>query len=75
MIDAFNDLEDGGMGAVIYCNRTVKSQMMKRANEKGNASFTQDREGEGPFAKPVLRFWGIPVREVAQITNVQSRVD
>lgn len=74
LIDAFNDLEDGGMGAVIYCNRTIKSQMMKRANEKGNASFTQDREGEGPFARPVLRFWGIPVREVAQITNTQSTV-
>lgn len=74
MIDAFNELENGGMGAVIYCNRTVKSQMMKRANEKGNASFTQDTEGEGPFAKPVLRFWGIPVREVAQLTNTQSTV-
>lgn len=74
MIDAFNELEDGGLGAVIYCNRTVKAQMMKRANEKGNATFTQDTEGEGPFARPVLRFWGIPVREVAQITNTQATV-
>ena len=73
LIDAFNDLEDGGLGAVIYCNRTIKAQMMKRANEKGNA-FIAAEEGEGPFAKPVLRFWGIPVREVAQITNTQSTV-
>lgn len=75
MIDAFNELENGGQGAVIYCNRTIKAQMMKRANIKGNASFTQDREGEGPFAHPVLRFWGIPVREVAQITNTQATVN
>ncbi len=74
MIDAFNELENGGMGAVIYCNRTVKAQMMKRANIKGNA-FIQAIEGEGPFARPVLRFWGIPVREVAQITNTQATVD
>ncbi len=74
MIDAFNELENGGMGAVIYCNRTIKAQMMKRANEKGNAVFTADTEGEGPFARPVVRFWGIPVREVAQITNVQATV-
>ncbi len=74
MIDAFNELEDGGAGAVIYCNRTIKSQMMKRANEKGNG-FIIAKEGEGPFAGPVLRFWGIPVREVAQITNTQATVD
>lgn len=77
MIDAFNELEDGGMGAVIYCNRTIKSQMMKRANEKGNALYqvvSTQMEGEGPFARPVTRFWGIPVREVAQITNVQPAV-
>lgn len=74
LIDAFNELENGGLGAVIYCNRTIKSQMMKRANEKGNAQWTADQEGHGPFARPVLRFWGIPVREVAQIGNDQATV-
>lgn len=77
MIAAYNELENGGMGAVIYCNRTVKTQMMIRANEKGNAMYqvvSTQMEGEGPFARPVTRFWGIPVREVAQITNTQSTV-
>lgn len=77
LIDAYNDLEMGGMGAVIYCNRTIKSQIMKRANEKGNAMYeveSTQMEGEGPFARPVTRFWGIPVREVAQITNTQATV-
>lgn len=63
LIDAYNDLEDGGQGAVIYCNRTLKAQIMKRANEKGNGFYTQ-QDGEGPFAKPVLYFWGIPIREI-----------
>lgn len=75
MIDAYNELEDGKRGAVIYCNRAILSQMMKRANEKGNAHWTVTEEGEGPFAQPVVRFWGIPVREVAQISNVQATVN
>lgn len=75
LIDAYNDLEYNGKGAVIYCNRTVFAQIQKRANAKGNANYDQQIEGEGPFAKKVIRFWGIPVREVAQITNVQAEVE
>lgn len=74
LIDAYNELEYGGKGAVIYCNRTVFAQIQKRANEKGNAVYTQAMEGEGPFAKKVIRFWGMPVREVAQITNTQAQI-
>lgn len=74
LIYAYNDMEYGGRGAIICANRTVKAQMQIRANEKGNAMYTMDKEGEGPFAKPVLRFWGIPVVEVAAISNTQSRV-
>lgn len=74
LIDATNDFEHGGRGAVIVCNRTIKAQMQKRANEKGNAQYTQDMEGDGIFARKVLRFWGIPIAEVAQITNTQATV-
>lgn len=74
LIDAYNELEYGGEGAIIYCNRTVKAQMQKRANDKNNAMFTETMEGEGPFARPVLRFWGIPVHECAGITNTQADV-
>ena len=41
MIDAYNDLEYNGTNCVILCNRTVLAQAMKRANEKGNAFYTQ----------------------------------
>ena len=74
IIDATSDLEYGGKGAVMFCNRTIKAQMQKRANIKGNAMFTQHDDGDGLFARPVLRCLGIPVAEVAQITNTQAYV-
>jgi hypothetical protein len=74
MIDAYNDLEYNGEGCVILCNRTVLAQAQKRANEKGNAFFTMSTEGEGPFARSVTRFMGIPMARVDQITNTQAQV-
>lgn len=74
LIQATNELEYGGEGAMIYVNRTLKTQMQQRANDKANAMYTQDVEGDGVFARPVLRFNGIPIREVAQITNTQDNV-
>lgn len=74
MFEAVGDLEDNGEGAVIYTNKTLWTQMRKRANEKGNASFTMSEEGEGPFAKKVMFFDTIPIHRVDQITNVQATV-
>jgi len=71
MIDAVTDLEHNGDGAVGYCNRTIWAQMWKRANEKGNALFTQEG-AEGPFAKRVLRFAGIPLNRCDAITDTQA---
>jgi hypothetical protein len=73
MIDAVTDMEYNGRGAVGYCNRTVWAQMWKRANEKGNATFTQEGV-EGPFAGRVLSFSNIPMKRVDQITNTQSEI-
>lgn len=74
LIDLYNQLEYNGMGAVFYCNRTVLAQAQKRANEKGNAFFETNVEGEGPFAHPVTRFMGIEFKRVDQITNTQEDV-
>lgn len=74
MIDAFNQLEYNGAGTVILCNRTVLSQAHKRANEKGNAFFTVETEGEGPFAHPVVRFMGIPMARTDQIGNDGAQI-
>lgn len=73
LIDATNALKYGKRNAVIYCNQTILSQIQKRGNEKGNAFYTE-MEGEGPFARPVTRFNGIPIREVEGILNTQATV-
>ena len=73
MFDMLGDLEDNGDGAVIYCNKTILAQIRKRSNVKGNGYFTESK-GEGPFARPVLFFDGIPIHRVDQITNVQAQV-
>lgn len=72
--DAVQELEYGGQGAVIYCNKAVLKQAQRRANDKGTANFTMDSEGEGPFAHPVVRYQGIPMKRVDQITNTQANV-
>lgn len=74
MIDAFHQLEYGGENTVILCNRTVLAQAHKRANEKGNAYFTVQTEGEGPFAHPVVRFEGIPMMRTDQIGNDGAQI-
>ncbi len=74
LIRLWNQLQYGGAGAVFYCNRAVLTQATERANEKGNAWFTMDTEGEGPFAGPVTRFMGIPFKLVEQITNTQATI-
>lgn len=73
MIDAFSQLEYNGEGVIIYCNRTVLAQAQKRANEKGNAFYTEQK-GEGPFAHPVTYWNGIEMKRVDQITNAQATV-
>jgi hypothetical protein len=73
MIDASGDLEYNGEGTVICVNRTLLAQARKRANEKGNAFYTQTVV-EGPFARPVLFWDGIPIVRVDQITNTQATI-
>lgn len=74
MIDAYHQLEYGGEGCVIFCNRTILAQAHKRANESGNNAFTRETEGEGPFAHPVVRFEGIPMLRVDKITDTQAEI-
>ena len=73
--DMVKDMEYGGRGAVLYCNRLVWAQMQKRVNVKGNLVFTQDKEtGDGGFARPVKRINGIPVKIVDAIASNQAKV-
>ena len=73
MIEAVTDLEYNGAGVVAYCNRNVWKQAWKRANEKGNANFTQEGVA-GPFASRVLEFSGIPLKRVDAITSTEATI-
>lgn len=73
LIDATTDLENSGMGAIAYANRTVFAQLWKRANEKGNANFVETR-GEGPFAHKVIIWAGMDIHRVDQIGSDQATV-
>ena len=74
LIDAITDMPDGIEGVIAYCNKVVFAQLWKRANSKGNASFTAREEGEGPFARRVVEFGGVDFHLVEQITSTQSTV-
>jgi hypothetical protein len=61
-----------GPGTRMYVNKTVISQMWKRLKDKTNVYLTP---GEGLDAGgPVMRFNGIPVRQVDQILITESAV-
>jgi hypothetical protein len=71
LVDAYYKLPSlsipGGKFA-FYCNSTVMSQLSKLAMNKSNAHFTVGQE----FGKPVVQFWGIPIRRVDQILNTET---
>ena len=73
MFDALGELEHNGRNAHIFVNRTLWTQMRKRANTKGNAYF-MEQNGEGPWAKTPLSVDGIPIHREDQITNTQAAV-
>lgn len=70
LITALNRLPAGGRGAVIYCNRTVKTQMDIIAKDKSNVSYTS---GE-VFGRPTTLFRGVPVRICDAILNTESAI-
>ncbi|MDD3545964.1 MAG: hypothetical protein PHG96_11505 [Kiritimatiellae bacterium] len=68
LITALNRLPYGGVGATIYCNQTIKTQMDIRAKDKTNVNYTP---GEA-FGRPVTFFRGVPVRKVDAILDTET---
>lgn len=68
LITALNRLPFGGRGAVIYANRTIKTQMDINAKDKSNVNYTS---GE-IFGMPVTNFRGVPVRQVDAILDTET---
>ncbi len=70
LVYARNRLPSFGRNAVIYCNRTTKSQFDIYALDKSNGFYTkEDITGE-----PLTVFQGIPIRLVEQILTTESTV-
>ena len=57
--------------AVIYCNRTIKTQMDVYAMDKANGFYTQGADGD-IFGRPVTMFQGIPVRLADMIDDTET---
>ena len=71
LITVLNQMKGGGKGAVIYVNRTVKTQMEIALIDRANVNFTT---ANGLGGVPVLYFRGCPVRLVDQIENTETEV-
>jgi hypothetical protein len=71
LIAVLNDLPFRGAGAVIYCNKKIKTQMQIRLKNKANVNFTV---GEGLSGRPVLFFDGVPVHLCDSILNTETEI-
>lgn len=75
-ITAKNRLPGSGedSGTAILVNRTLKTQMDKRAvSQKINTYFTQEKTGD-VWGRPVTRFQGIPVIVAEKIVSTETTV-
>lgn len=70
LIGMLNNLPYKGKGAVIYCNKTIKTQMDVTAKDKTNVSYNT-RE---VFGHETTHFRGVPVHQVDAILNTESEV-
>jgi len=70
LITVLNRLPDRG-GAVIYANRTIKTQMDIYALDKSNGFYTQGGDGD-IFGRPVTMFQGVPVRLADMIDDTET---
>ena len=71
LIQALNFMPQSGKGAIIYVNRTVKTQMEIALVDRANVNFTT---ADGLGGLPVVLFRGCPVRTVEAITNTESAI-
>lgn len=71
LITILNKMKNGGKGASIYCNSTVKTQMEIALKDKANVNYTS-RHGEGLAGEEMLYFRGHPIRLCDAILNTEA---
>lgn len=72
LMEATNEMSER-TGAFIAVSRAMRFAMRKRANRSGSLWVAQI-EGEGPWAKEVLRFDGMPIIPVDELSNTEAYV-
>jgi len=70
LIEALNDLPNDRTDAVIYVNRTVKTQMDIAAKDHNNIRYGLEQFG----GVPTLFFSGVPVRRVDAIVSTEDAI-
>ena len=71
MIDAYYRIENVNAGkAAIYCNRQTNAALTKIAQGKSNVNLTVESFG----GKPVVQFYGMPIRMSDGILNTEEQV-
>lgn len=70
IVKALNQMVTRGAGAIIYCNRTLLSQLDILAKDKTNVTYTSAEV----FGKQVTLFQGHPVRLVEQILDTETAI-
>lgn len=70
LITALNRLPFQGRGAVIYCNRTIKTQIDINAKDKSNVAYGSAEV----FGRPVTTFWGVPIRQCDAILDTETAI-
>jgi hypothetical protein len=70
IIKALRQMPQGGAGAIIYCNKTVMTQLDIIAKDKSNVTYTPD----GPFGRPQISFRGYPIKLVDALLDTESTV-
>lgn len=73
LITLLNRMKNGGKGATIYCNKTIKTQMEILLKDKSNVNFTA-RHGEGLAGEEVLYFRGHPVKLCDAILDTETAI-
>jgi len=70
LIDMLESMPDHN-NAVMYCNKTLRAQIRKRINEKGNVWHTVT----DPFGRKVPGIDNIPLHIIEKITNTEATVE
>lgn len=70
IIRALRRMPNGGQGAVMYCNKTIMTQLDIIAKDKTNVTYM----AENPFGMPVMVFRGVPVRQLDAILDTETAI-